>query len=160
MISAGVGTDTPMLDWDVERNTVDTNVIGFMALANAVFQKYMKQGHGHLVGISSIMCLRDCSSSPAYSASKAFVSNYMEGLRFRAYHGNKRIFVTDIRPGFVDTDMAQGEGLFWVASPAKAARQIFWAISRKKKTVYVTRRWGLIAMLMKFLPGFLMARYV
>ena len=50
------------------------------------------------------------------------------------------IVVTDIRPGFVDTAMAKGEGLFWVASPHKAARQIYRAIERKAKHACVTRR--------------------
>lgn len=40
--------------------------------------------------------------------------------------------VTDIKPGFVDTDMAKGEGKFWVATPQKAAEQIYSAINKQK----------------------------
>ena len=42
------------------------------------------------------------------------------------------ITITDIQPGFVDTAMAQGEGLFWVASPEQAAKQICQTIRGKK----------------------------
>ena len=62
------------------------------------------------------------------------------------------IVVSDIRPGFVDTDMAKGEGQFWVASVDKASRQIINAINNKRKIVYITRRWRLIATLLKLLP--------
>jgi short-subunit dehydrogenase len=60
--------------------------------------------------------------------------------------------VTDIRPGLVDTEMAKGEGLFWVMPVEKAVRQIFQSIIDKKKVAYVTRRWGLIATILKQIP--------
>lgn len=41
--------------------------------------------------------------------------------------------MTDVRLGFVDTDMAKGEGLFWVAPVEKAAEQIFTAIKKNEK---------------------------
>ena len=63
--------------------------------------------------------------APAYNASKAYQINYLEGLRQKATKIKNPIYVTDIRPGFVDTDMAKGEGQFWVATKEKAARQIF-----------------------------------
>jgi short-subunit dehydrogenase len=62
------------------------------------------------------------------------------------------IFVTDIRPGLVDTQMAKGEGLFWVMPLEKAVGQMFKSIVAKKKVVYVTKRWRLIAALLKLLP--------
>jgi hypothetical protein len=42
--------------------------------------------------------------------------------------------VTDIKPGFVDTDMAKGEGKFWVASPKKAAEQTLALLNQRKST--------------------------
>jgi short-subunit dehydrogenase len=64
------------------------------------------------------------------------------------------IYVTDIQPGFVDTRMAQGDRIFWRASTEKAARQIYRAIERKKPHAYVTRRWRLIAWLLKILSNY------
>jgi len=152
VISAGVGFINPYLDWGKERDTVNTNIRGFAAIANAAFQYFSKQGKGHLVGISSVAAVRGSGIAPAYNASKAFVLSYLEGLRLNAAKQSLPIHITDVRPGFVDTAMAQGDGLFWVASPEEAARKIYSAIAKKKKIVYVTRRWRLIAWLMRLLP--------
>ena len=150
IISAGTGHINPDLDWNKEKNTIDTNVTGFCAMTNVAMKHFQQQGYGHLVGISSIARIRGNAEAPAYNASKAFVSNYMEGLRTKTKHTN--ITITDIQPGFVDTDMAKGDHLFWVASPQKVAKQIFNAILKKKKVVYVSKRWRLIALLLKILP--------
>lgn len=68
------------------------------------------------------------------------------------------IIVTDIQPGFVDTAMAKGDGLFWVASPQKAAGQIYKTIVRKKKHSYITKMWRLIAWFLKLVPDFIYNR--
>jgi short-subunit dehydrogenase len=86
------------------------------------------------------------------------MSNYMEGLRKKLAKLKSSIVVTDIQPGFVDTALARGEGLFWVASPQKAAKQILSAIERKKNHAYVTRRWRLVAWLIKSVPDFIYNR--
>ena len=59
---------------------------------------------------------------------------------------------------FVDTAMAKGQNFFWMTTPQIAARQIYQAITRKKKVAYVTRRWRLIAWLMKCIPDYLYHR--
>ncbi len=40
------------------------------------------------------------------------------------------------KTGLMDTDMAKGEGLFWVSPVDKAALQIFNAINKRKKMAY------------------------
>src|SRR5260370_2716375 len=155
IISSGTGFLNPDLNWAMEKKTLDVNVSGFTAMANVAFHHFVQAGRGHLVGISSIAAIRGSEVAPAYSASKAFMSNYLEGLRIRARKAGLPILVTDIQPGFVDTAMAQGQGLFWVASPQKAARKIYKAIQRKAKHAYVTKRWSVIGWLLKVLPDFL-----
>jgi short-subunit dehydrogenase len=49
-------------------------------------------------------------------------------------------------------------GTFWMASADTAARQIIAAIRGKREHVYVTRRWRLIAWVMKVIPDALYAR--
>jgi hypothetical protein len=58
-------------------------------------------------------------------------------------------------PGFVDTKMAQGEGIFWMASPQKAAAQIANLIRKRKKRGYVTKRWRLIGCLLRMMPDWI-----
>ena len=153
VISSGVGYINPNLNWEQEKETIDVNVSGFVAMANVAMKHFYKQGVGHLVGISSIAAIRGSGDCPAYNASKAFVSNYLEGLRQKISKLRLPITVTDIQPGFVDTAMAKGEGLFWVMPVSKTVGQIYKAIIRKKKVAYVTKRWRLIATLLKLMPG-------
>ena len=84
--------------------------------------------------------------------------NYFEGLRQKVKKLNLPITITDIRPGLVKTEMAKGEGLFWVMAIEKATNQIFNAIKKKKKIAYITKRWLLIATVIKLLPRFIYDR--
>jgi short-subunit dehydrogenase len=152
VISAGTGEINNDLNWQVENETIKTNVIGFTALANVAIHHFTEKGSGHLVCISSIAALRGGRESPAYNASKAFETNYMEGLRQKISKLQLPITVTDVKPGFVKTAMAKGEGIFWAAPAEKAAKQIYDAIKRKTSSVYVTRRWRLIAWILKAMP--------
>ncbi len=151
-ISSGTGDINASLDPAVEQNTIDTNVTGFTAAACWAFSRFERQGYGHLAAVTSVAALRGDRHAPAYSATKAFQSNYLEGLRGRARHSGLPVHVTDIRPGFVDTAMAKGDGLFWVAPVDKAVRQIMRAIRRRRSAVYITRRWRMVAWLLKALP--------
>ncbi len=155
VISSGVGFINKDLEWPPEKETIDVNVAGFAAMANVAMKHFLSKGSGVLVGISSLAGIRGSSVAPAYSASKAFVSNYLEGMRKKAAQLHLPITVTEIQPGYVDTAMAKGEGMFWVATPREAAEQIYDAIRRKKKHAYVTKRWRLIAWLLKIMPDFL-----
>jgi short-subunit dehydrogenase len=158
IISTGIGFINPELDLDKELETVATNVQGFVTVANVAFRHFVRQGAGHLVGISSIAAIRGGAEAPAYNASKAFISNYLQGLRQKAAKSKLAITVTDIQPGFVDTDMAKGEGIFWMAPVQKAAAQIYRAIERKRPHAFVTKRWRLVAWMLKIMPDFLYHR--
>jgi short-subunit dehydrogenase len=153
IISSGIGDFNHDLDIDIEKRTIDTNVTGFTCVADWAFTYFKDQQKGHLVAISSVAGLRGHSIAPAYNATKAFQINYLEGLRQKAAKLKSQIIVTDIRPGFVDTAMAKGEGQFWVASVDKAVDQILAAINKKKKIVYVTKRWKLVAAILKMIPA-------
>jgi len=155
VISAGTGFINPDLDWRLEQTTIEVNVSGFVAAANVAAEHCQMQGTGHIVGISSIAALRGGGEAPAYNASKAFVSSYLAGLRQRFHQLRLPIAVTDVQPGFVNTAMAKGPNLFWVASPEKAAEQIFDAIRKHRRHVYVTKRWRLVAWAFKILPDWL-----
>ena len=113
---------------------------------------FKKQGHGHLVNISSVAGIRGNGLAPSYNSSKAYQINYLEGLRLNASKSNSSIHVTDVRPGFIDTAMAKGDSLFWVSPVEKAAEQIYAAIKRKKKLVYISKRWRLISYILKAIP--------
>lgn len=79
----------------------------------------------------------------------------MEALRIKSLKEGLNITITDIRPGYVDTDMAGGDNIFWMAPAQKAAKQIYNAVERKKSCVYITKRWTLIGWILKVLPNFI-----
>jgi len=152
VINAGTGHINPDLDWEPEAETVGVNVAGFAAMANVAYRHFVRRGAGHLVGISSIAALRGSGHAPAYNASKAFVSLYMDGLRHKLARLRSPVAITDVQPGFVRTAMAQGPHVFWAASPEQAAECIWQAIRRRRKRVIITRRWRLVAWLMRIVP--------
>ena len=155
---AGVGFHNTILNEHIEEETLLLNVVAFTKIIVWATTFFDAQNKGQLVNISSVGMHRGNKSAPAYNASKAYQSNYLEGLRQRACAQQSTIIYTDIRPGFVDTAMAKGPGLFWVSSPKKAARQIIKAIERKKAVAYITRRWQLIGWLLHLLPRSLYKR--
>lgn len=155
---AGTGHINDNLEFDKERETIDLNVFAFTAMAGYIYNYFELKKSGHLVCISSIASKRGSRNAPAYNASKAYQANYMEGLAVKSHQSGMDIYTTDVQPGFVDTDMAKGASLFWVASPEKAAKQIIRAVNRKKRKVYVTRRWFVFAWLLRVLPDFLYLR--
>lgn len=159
ILSSGIGDFNPELHFDTEKKTIDTNVSGFTAVADCVYNLFKKQGFGHFAAISSVGGLRGGAGSPAYNASKAYQINYLEALQIRAVKDKIPLYVTDIRPGFVDTGMAKGEELFWVVPVKKAAAQIIKAVNSRKRVVYISRRWGLIAFLISRLPFALYSRF-
>lgn len=157
IINAGVGF--VKANYKQELQTLDVNARGFMSLANWSYEYFKKQGKGHLVGVSSLAGLRSSLYAPEYHATKAFMSSYLEGLRYRSAKWHKEIVVTDIRPGFVETAMTeQNDKMFWVAKPKKAAKQIATAIKKKKKVAYITKRYVIIAFLLKVLPDWVYTR--
>lgn len=162
--NSGFGDPSLTLEWELDKITYETNVKGFIEIVHYIFNYFLQQGHGHIAATSSLASIRGNSWAPAYSASKAFMSVYMEGLHMKAKKiarkskSRETIFITDIQPGFVNTKQAKGNGQFWVAPVEKVSRQIRNAIEKKKWRVYVTRRWWLIAQLMKWAPGWLYHR--
>ena len=157
--SSGVGYENPELNWDKEHDTILTNVLGATKIYDLSFKLFQKQGFGHLAAISSIASLRGNRESPAYFASKAYQVNYLESLYFKSKEikGGK-VHITDIRPGFVDTKMALGDSIFWMSSLEKASNQIYRAIKRKKRKVYISRRWNVIAWVLKIVPSWLVKK--
>ena len=158
IISAGIGEPSKDLSWAIDKKTINTNVNGFAEIANRAFNFFVHQGYGHLAAISSVGANRGGSRASSYNASKAFQSNFLEGLAIKAKNINKEITVTCIEPGFLETKKLNTKNLFWVIPVDKAARQIMKAIDKKKRKVYISRRWWLIAKMMKWMPWWIYSK--
>lgn len=156
--SSGVGDPNYELEWKMELPTLQTNIIAATKIYGLAYNFFRKQGYGHLVGISSIASIRGNRHVPAYFASKAFQANYLESLWMKGKRSKAEIYVTDIQPGFVDTLMAIGK-TFWMASTEKATKQIYTAIKQKRKKAYITKRWRLVAFVLKNAPSSLLFKF-
>ncbi|MDZ7691374.1 MAG: SDR family NAD(P)-dependent oxidoreductase [Balneolaceae bacterium] len=159
VLNAGVSNMQGSSDWNREQQVIEVNVVGFTFLANYCFSYFKKKGSGQIVGVSSIAGLFGYGRSAVYNASKAFVSTYMQGYRQKVNHIDTNITITDLKPGFVASEMTKDmKGLFWVADPGKAARQMADAIEKKKNHAYITKRWRLFAWLVKLTPNWVLDR--
>jgi short-subunit dehydrogenase len=152
VMSSGTGFLNKELDPEPEFQTIYTNVTAFTDIMTFIYTYFEKHPPGHIAAITSIAAIRGNPVAPAYNATKAYQSNYLEALRLKSKKSGKPVTVTDIRPGFVETDMARGDRMFWVASPEKAASLIYSAIRKKRRVAYISRRWRLFAFLLKFAP--------
>jgi short-subunit dehydrogenase len=78
---------------------------------------------------------------------------YLESLRNRLAASG--VHVCTIKPGFVATAMTEGmDGLFWVVSADVAAREILVAAHSRANTRYISRRWGLVGLMVRLIPSF------
>ena len=150
--NSGYGEISETLDWKIDKTTTQVNVNGFAEIINFTFNYFILEGKGHIAATSSIAGIRGNSFAPAYSASKAYMSNYMEGLYLKAGKLKLPIYTTDIQPGFVKTEMAKGNKQFWVCPVEKAAEQIYKNINLKKRKAYMSMSWCLLAKLVHIMP--------
>ena len=158
---SGIGILNKELDYNIEKKVNNLNVSGFTQVINHAYNYFVKEGSGHIVNISSIASEIGNGIAPSYNASKAYQANYLQGLRFKSIKIKLPIFLTDVRPGFVDTEILMGnkDKLLWVAPLEKACKQIVAGIDRKSKVLYITRRWKIISFLIKTLPESILSKF-
>lgn len=157
--NAGIAEPNFDLSWEKDLPTLETNVLGATRVYQLAYNYFKDQGYGHLVGVTSIASIRGNRQVAAYHASKAFQASYLESLWMKAKRTKKaKIDVTNILPGYVDTDIIISD-TFWMASVDKAVNQIYAAIKNKKRKAYITKRWRLIALVLKIAPARLLMKY-
>lgn len=136
---------------------MEINAVAAVRMLGLAANWFRVAGRGQIAGISSIAGDRGRSGNPAYNASKAALTSFLEGLRNRlAPHG---VTVSTVKPGYVATRLVAGKaGLFWVISAAEAARTIADRLEKKHEVFYVPRRWALLGVGMRVVPRFLFKR--
>lgn len=152
LFCAGTGELNDALDYRLEEATNRVNVSGFTRVMDWAYRYFEQRGGGCLAAITSVMGLRGSRTAPSYAASKAYQINYLEGLRQKAFHQKLPIRIVDLRPGSVRTAMMKGEGHFWIASAEEAARCICKAIEARRAVQYVTPRWRIVGLLLRWIP--------
>lgn len=134
------------------RNIIDVNLNGAIATSDAAIEMFREQGAGQLVGITSVAALRGMPGQGAYSASKAGFSKYLEAVRCETHR--EKIIVTDLAPGYIDTDLNRSlASRPFVVSAEKGTRIMADLIERQVSYRYVPPwPWSLVAQFLKILP--------
>ena len=150
---SGIGHQNYRLDPTLELDTVATNGTGFVRMVAAAFRYFLRQGHGHIAVISSIAGTKGLGIAPAYSATKRLQNTYLDALEQLAYMHRARIDFTDIRPGFVATNLLNdGKRYPLLMAPDKVARSIVRAIGHKRRTVIIDWRYRMLVFFWKLIP--------
>jgi NAD(P)-dependent dehydrogenase (short-subunit alcohol dehydrogenase family) len=104
--NAGVGYSLPVGRGRFEqvRQTIDTNLTGAIATLEFALPRLRAQGGGQ--AISSVAGSRGMPFMGAYSAAKGGLHRYVQALRAEVRH--EPIVVTELAPGYIDTDMNRG----------------------------------------------------
>ena len=138
---------------------VKENLLGAMAWINPA-AAYMEAARaGTIVGISSIAGERGRRGNPAYCASKAGFTAWLEGLRNRLTRYG--VDVITIKPGFVDTAQFRSAGIDKTPpglSPITAERcagRIIALARGGPNSAFVPARWGLVALIIRLIPSWL-----
>lgn len=150
--SSGIGWQNNALDVEKELRTVETNALGFSQMVITAFNWFAQSNGGHIACITSIAGTKGLGAAPAYSATKRFQNHYLESLAQLAHMRHLDIKITDIRPGFVATDLIAGSHYPLQLKAEDVARKIVKAIERGKEVTVIDGRYRLLVALWKLIP--------
>lgn len=157
-LSSGVGYQNRNLEPEIELHTARTNVEGFTRMITAAFDYFKKTDGGHIAVISSIAGTKGLGVAPAYSATKRFQNTYIDALAQLSRMQHLNIRFTDIRPGFVATDLLRNSKYPMLMSADKVARHIVRALKRRKRVAIIDRRYRLLVFFWRMIPRWLWER--
>ena len=90
-------------DWDA---VLDTNLKAVFRMSRAVIRPMMKQRHGRIIHITSVVGASGNPGQANYAAAKAGVAGMTRALAREL--GSRGITVNCVAPGFIETDMTAG----------------------------------------------------
>jgi len=151
--ASGIGHQNRELREDIEMQTVCTNGVGFTRMVGAAYRYMAAHGGGHIAVVSSIAGTKGLGPAPSYSATKAMQNAYIEALEQLSNARGLSIRFTDIRPGFVDTDLLNdGNHYPLLLSKEKVANDIVRSIEKGRHVRVIDWRWRAITWLWRRIP--------
>jgi len=151
--ASGIGKQNRELKEDIELATMQTNGVGFTRMIGEAYRYFATQGEGHIAAITSIAGTKGLGPAPAYSATKAMQNVYLQALEQQAHARGLKIRFTDIRPGFVDTALLDGDFHYpMMLKPEKVAREIVRAINSRQHIRVIDWRYRLLTALWRRIP--------
>ncbi len=159
--NAGVGAPTTIQPFNVEtqERMIKVNLLGVIYCIEAVLQTMLDSGKGQIVAISSLAGFKGLPGESGYTASKAGLNTFMEGMRIQLRP--KNIFVSTICPGFIKTPMTEvndEKDMPWLMEAETAAKIIIKAIQRKTKVLRFPWQTSLLMRITGLLPDWIIER--
>ena len=156
--ASGIGHQNRELQEDIELQTVQTNGLGFTRMVGAAYRYLAEHGGGHIAVISSIAGTKGLGPAPAYSATKALQNTYIQSLEQLANARGLNIRFTDIRPGFVATDLLGDDPYPMLLDKTDVARDIVSSIEKRRHVRVIDWRWRIVTWLWRRIPRFVWRR--
>lgn len=157
VFAAGTGFNDPELDQVKLQRTLDTNVMGFARIMAAAYKYFKNSGNpsrGQIAAITSIAGTKGIGTSAAYSSSKRFQQMFIDSLDQLAHTQHVAIDFTDIRPGFIRTDLLDSQKQYpMLMTVDHAAPRIEEAILRRRRVAVIDWRWGIVNSLWRLIPN-------
>lgn len=165
LYASGIGKQNPKLDEEIECQTVLTNSLGMVRIVDHFLnyvkreERYSAKHKAHIAVITSVAGTRGMGSAPAYSATKSMQSSYIEALAQHARMEHIPAIFSDIRPGFVATEILNPEKHYpMLISVDKAARHILRGLKHRRRIITFDWRFRLITHLWRLIPRCLWER--
>jgi short-subunit dehydrogenase len=157
--AAGIGKQNRELHEHIEIQTTVTNGVGFVRMIGEAYRYFAERGEGHITAITSIAGTKGLGPAPAYSATKAMQNVYLQALEQQAHTRGLNIYFTDIRPGFVNTALLNGDFHYpMMMQPEYVAQYILRAIRHKKHICVINWKYRLLTMAWRRIPRFIWRR--
>lgn len=154
--SSGIGFQNASLDPDIEMHTARTNGEGFVRMVTFAFNYFKthatKERHGHIAVISSIAGTKGIGVAPAYSATKRFQNTYIQALAQLAHMQHLPIHFTDIRPGFVATDLLRDTRYPLLMEAQPVARDIVYTLKHHRRIRIIDWRYRILVFFWRLIP--------
>ena len=157
--ASGIGHQNRALDESIELQTVTTNGLGFTRMVGTAYRYMADHGGGQIAVISSIAGTKGLGPAPAYSATKAFQNTYLQALEQLSNARHLNIRFTDLRPGFVGTDLLNdGNHYPMLLDKTTVARDIVTSIEKRRHIRVIDWRWRAITWMWRRIPRFIWRR--
>ena len=157
--TAGIGKQNRELTEGIEVQTTETNGVGFVRMIGEAYRYFAEKGEGHIVAVTSIAGTKGLGPAPSYSATKAMQNVYLQALEQLANARGLNIYFTDIRPGFVDTALLNGDFHYpMLMKPDVVAKKIVKAINHKKHICVIDWKYRVLTMAWRRIPRFIWRR--
>ena len=158
--ASGIGKQNRELREEIELATLQTNGLGFTRMIGEAYRYFAERGEGHIAAITSIAGTKGLGPAPSYSATKAMQNVYLQALEQQANARGLRIRFTDIRPGFVDTALLNGDFKYpMMLRPENVAREIVSAINSYQHIRVIDWRYRLLTAFWRRIPRFIWRRF-